>query len=100
MESAPGGRFAVMMRIPGWAERAKVTVNGKRARAGARPGTYASVRRTWKAGDEILLTLPMRVRLLEAHPKAEHLRSHLAVMRGKMLLLGYVYSLGEPHGGE
>lgn len=91
VESAPGGRFAVMMRIPAWAERAKVTVNGKRTRAGARPGTYARVRRTWKAGDEILLTLPMRVRLLEAHPKVEHLRSHLAVMRGPL-----VYCLESP----
>ena len=91
VDEAPGGEFAVMLRIPGWADGARITVNGKAFVGPAEPGTYAVLRRAWAAGDVIELDLPMRVRLMAAHPKVEDLRGRVAVMRGPV-----VYCLESP----
>ncbi|HEY6338615.1 MAG TPA: beta-L-arabinofuranosidase domain-containing protein [Candidatus Sulfotelmatobacter sp.] len=53
--------FAVNLRIPAWAEKASVAVNGKRE--GAQAGSFARVQRKWKTGDRIELELPMTARL-------------------------------------
>jgi len=91
VQSAPGTSFGVMLRVPAWAEGAKIRVNGKPGRTKVQPGTYAIVRRKWAPGDEITLTLPMEVRLIEAHPRVEELRGQVAVMRGPL-----VYCLESP----
>ena len=91
IEEAPARRAALFLRIPGWATRARITVNGKPARAAARPGTYARLNRVWQTGDELVLTVPMPARLMEAHPYVEELRNQVAVMRGPI-----VYCLESP----
>jgi len=53
--------FPLALRIPKWAEGARITVNGKRV-PGVRPGAYHRIERTWKKGDRVELTFPMRVR--------------------------------------
>jgi hypothetical protein len=85
VHEAPPTELALMLRIPGWAEHASVTVNGKATERAARPGTYAKLIRAWSAGDVIELDLPMKVRLVEAHPGAENLRGKVAVMRGPVV---------------
>ncbi len=77
-----GRSFGIMLRIPGWAEGARVRVNGKAAPVRAQAGTYARIERTWSAGDQIALSLPMKPRLVEAHPRVEHARNQAAIMRG------------------
>jgi DUF1680 family protein len=92
--------FGLMLRVPAWAEGARVKVNGKgvrvvaprRARGDpehgrrvAEPGTYARLERVWCSGDRISLTLPMKPRLMEAHPKVEAARNHVSVMRGPIV---------------
>jgi len=76
------GKFALMLRIPAWAERAEIRINGAAADTEARPGTYAAVERKWSDGDQIELILPMEARLVKAHPRVEEARNHAAVMRG------------------
>ncbi len=76
---------AVRLRVPGWADGATVAVNGVAPGKAPEAGSYLAIRRAWKAGDTIELNLPMRPRLLEAHPKAEQLRNQIAVMRGPLL---------------
>ena len=52
------------MRIPAWARPNPVlSVNGKRVSDAVDPGTFASIRRTWKDGDRVELELPMPLRL-------------------------------------
>lgn len=77
--------FVVALRIPGWAPDASLAINGQPASVHATSGQYVQIRRVWKAGDKIKLHLPMPVRLMQAHPKAEHLRNQVAVMRGPVL---------------
>ena len=82
--------FALMLRIPGWAEGAVIRVNGKPGPA-APAGTYVEVKRKWAAGDKLELDLPMEVRLVAANPLVEEDRNQTAVMRGPI-----VYCLESP----
>ena len=77
--------FAIRVRIPGWATGATVAINGAPPANAPVAGQYLFMKRAWRSGDEIELNLPMPVRLMQAHPKAEQLRNQVAVMRGPML---------------
>ena len=60
--AARPGEMAIRLRIPGWLRTApSVTVNGKALDASAAPGSYLTLRRTWKAGDRIEMELPMHL---------------------------------------
>jgi DUF1680 family protein len=83
VEAAPQGEASLFLRVPGWADGAALSVNGKPV--AVRPGRYAEVRRTWAAGDAVELTLPLRPRLVEAHPLVEEARNQAAVMRGPLV---------------
>ena len=64
--------FPVYVRIPEWAgPQTAISVNGKRFLAGAEPGRFATVQRTWANGDriEIEFDMPMRLEAVDAqHP--------------------------------
>jgi DUF1680 family protein len=81
------GEFALHVRIPEWADEATVSVNGIAAEAAPTTahGTYVAARRRWKAGDEVRVSLPMRVRLVRAHPLVEEARNQVAVIRGPIV---------------
>ena len=51
-------RLRIRVRVPAWALDAGVAVNGA-ASGSFKPGTFASIEREWKAGDEIALDFPM-----------------------------------------
>jgi DUF1680 family protein len=97
IDAAPAGAMSLMLRIPGWARSAHLSVNGREVPDAPRPGSYAAIRRTWSRGDVIELDLPMEVRLMEAHPAVKELRGKVAVTRGPI-----VYCLEAPadEGGE
>jgi DUF1680 family protein len=64
--------FALKFRIPAWAAGASVSVNGKRVLEPVIPGSFATIRRSWKTGDHIELDLPLVKRLQSidsSHPK-------------------------------
>jgi hypothetical protein len=73
--------FAIALRIPGWAKGAALIVNGKPAVAVYEAG-YAVVRRRWRRGDVITLTLPLDLRL-ETTPGDDGV---VALLRGPMVL--------------
>jgi len=85
IEEAPSREISVFARIPGWAEGTEVRVNGEPLSEGARPGTYAQIKRAWTAGDRVEIDLPMPARLVRAHPRVEALRNQVAVMRGPVV---------------
>ena len=85
VEDAPNRPFAVMLRIPGWADRAAIEVNGERSDSELKPSSYAKIARRWQPGDVVQLDLPMDTVLVEAHPLVEEARNHAAVMRGPLV---------------
>ncbi len=80
-----GEVFSILLRIPGWANGAKLTVNDEAAGAPCAPASYATIRRKWVAGDVIELVLPMPVRTIVADPLVEQARNQVAVMRGPIV---------------
>lgn len=55
--------FTLSLRIPAWLSRpAIVTFNGRAWQVPAHPGTFAQIRRVWRAGDTVALTLPQEFR--------------------------------------
>jgi DUF1680 family protein len=85
IEAAPSQPVALMLRIPSWAAGATVRVNGKKGEEKPKAGAYLVLKREWRAGDKVELTLPMKLRLIEAHPLVEANRGHLAIMRGPVV---------------
>jgi DUF1680 family protein len=76
--------FGLHLRIPGWLEKpARIAVNGRPARVEAKAGTFASVRRKWKTGDTVELTLPFSYRTV---PIDSRNPDTVALMRGPVML--------------
>ena len=53
--------MALRLRVPAWAAGGTVKVNGKPLDVGAEPGGYLAIHRTWKSGDRVEMSLPMRL---------------------------------------
>lgn len=51
--------FPLYLRVPDWCATAKVTVNGKAQQVTAKAQSWIVLERTWKAGDKVVLSLPM-----------------------------------------
>ena len=56
-------RFALLVRIPAWADQALVQVNGVPWQVATTPNTFASLARDWHVGDVVTLDFPMPPRL-------------------------------------
>lgn len=74
--------FPLQLRIPAWARGATVSLNGARLRVDALPGTFLQMKRDWKAGDELILNLPMTWRLVKG---GQRQAGRVALMRGPLL---------------
>ncbi|MER6349829.1 beta-L-arabinofuranosidase domain-containing protein [Streptomyces sp. NPDC001595] len=59
--------FALKLRVPSWATAGfRVTVNGRPVDGTPRPGSYFTVRRTWRGGDTVRVSIPFRLRAEKA----------------------------------
>jgi len=67
-----------------WAAGSTVKINGKPLDAGAEPGSYLAIHRTWKTGDRVEMTLPMRLSV-EAMPDDATMQ---AFLYGPLVLAG------------
>jgi uncharacterized protein len=76
--------FDVRFRVPAWTRDVTVKVNGERLEVTARPGTWATIRRTWKPADRVSIRLPMRLAL--APVDAQH-PNRRAVVYGPVVLV-------------
>ncbi|MCX6574146.1 MAG: glycoside hydrolase family 127 protein, partial [Candidatus Aminicenantes bacterium] len=96
--------FTMALRIPGWAlnspvptdlyeyldppsgDRATLKVNGEDVQVPRELNKgYALIKRTWKAGDVVELSLPMPVRRVKANEAVEADRGLVAVERGPLV---------------
>lgn len=55
--------FPLSLRIPGWCRAPRLTVNGKTIDAQPDNCGFVTVQRTFRSGDQLVLTLPMRLAL-------------------------------------
>lgn len=55
--------FPLHLRIPSWAQRTRVSVNGEDAAAAIVPGEFLIIERTWRSGDSVRVEMPMRAEL-------------------------------------
>jgi hypothetical protein len=73
------------LRVPNWvAAPAVLTLNGKAEPSAGTPSTYLTLKRVWKAGDVLTLTLPAALRLERAKDDA----SMVSVFYGPVILAG------------
>lgn len=82
------------LRIPAWCSGYTLSVNGIPVEEKPQMG-YVHLRRVWKAGDKVELTLAMPVTLYQAHSAVREDQGKLAVMRGPV-----VYCLEEKDNGS
>jgi len=77
--------ISLYLRVPHWvAAPAVLTLNGKAEASEGKPSTYLTVKRVWKAGDVVTLTLPAALRLVRAKDDA----SMVSVFYGPVILAG------------
>jgi len=81
---AQASDFTFYLRIPGWANSAQVTVNGKSA-SGAQPGEYLALQRKWSPGDKINLQMEMSTQVIQGNPKIADDTGRVAVQRGPLI---------------
>lgn len=91
--NAGKGPLTLNFRIPHWiAKPATLAVNGAVEEPAGKASSYASLKRAWKAGDVITLTLPAALRLEKAKDDA----SMAAIFYGPWLLAGELGKDGMP----
>ncbi|HET7216999.1 MAG TPA: beta-L-arabinofuranosidase domain-containing protein, partial [Vicinamibacterales bacterium] len=81
-------RFGLRLRVPGWlganAGAMTVKVNGAAQRIETKAGAWASVERTWSAGDTVEVSIPLTLRM---EPVDRQHPDRVAVMRGPAVLI-------------
>jgi DUF1680 family protein len=83
--SEPTKPLALRIRCPGWAAAPLIfELNGQPLGVAGTPGGYAVIRRAWKKGDQVAVTIPMAVRS-EAMPGAP---GKVAFLYGPAVLAG------------
>ncbi|MHB0876889.1 MAG: glycoside hydrolase family 127 protein [Anaerolineae bacterium] len=74
------------LRVPGWCRRATLAVNGEPVDVGTvLEDGYARIRRLWRPGDVIDLTMAMPVERVEAHPAVRSAAGRVALQRGPLV---------------
>ena len=99
--SAPDAPLALRVRCPGWATGPLLfQLNGQPLTVDAPPGGFAEIRRAWRAGDRLLVTIPMglRTEALAGWP------DKVAIFYGPLVLAGDLGPVPEsatyPYSGE
>ncbi len=75
-------QLRINLRIPYWAQKGSVKINGAALPVFASPGSYLTLTRVWKSGDKIELDLPMELHI-DSMPDDETVQ---AVMYGPLVL--------------
>lgn len=86
------GRFRIRVRIPQWATGARIAINDAALAESFEPGSFATLDRQWRDGDEIALSFPM-IPLLH-HKTHRNVQESVApdgsAVRQEVLRLDYV----------
>ncbi len=86
MELAQPAEFGLNLRLPHWSRDARLSMNGEEIaiEQSAYKG-YAHIRRHWQPADSIVLTLPMPIERVYAHPDIRADNGSIALQRGPLV---------------
>ena len=84
VEGAPESEWELALRIPDWAEGARLSVNGVPTASDPDEGWWV-VSRNWTAGDEVVLELPLTARFTAGDPRVDAVRGTVAIERGPLV---------------
>jgi hypothetical protein len=91
IEATPDKEWTLRLRIPSWtSEENSVSINGQKLAVAGTPGSYLNLKRKWKAGDHVELTVPMQ---LTAEPLQDD-PTQQAFLYGPVVLAGQ-FPLGD-----
>lgn len=88
LETPKAVKFPFVLRIPGWCNRAKVSINGQAQPGELKSGTWLTLDRQWANDDTVRLDLPMDIQV----KVWEKNRGVVSVYRGP---IGYSLKIGE-----
>ena len=88
------GEYTLAVRIPSWADKFTVTVNGKEVKFEEKKG-YAYISANWNEGDMVVVLMPLEVKLVEANPLVRADGGKVAISRGPV-----VYCLESKDNGD
>ena len=75
--------FPLKFRVPEWSRGMSVKVNGAAVNVDFKPGTWATLARTWQSGDRVDVRIPLRLRM---QPVDRQHPDRVAVVRGPVVL--------------
>ena len=84
MESG-NARWALSLRIPGWSQNQRLTINGAVVKDLRYEKGYLVLERAWRADDVIELDLEMAAMLMTSHPRVDATRGSVAIQRGPIV---------------
>ncbi len=90
LKLARPAKFPVRIRVPWWMDGGNASINGRKLEAFAAPSSYLVLDRTWRDGDTIDVSLPMK---LFAAPMPDD-PSLVAAMYGPLVLAGRLGKAG------
>ncbi|MET7762745.1 beta-L-arabinofuranosidase domain-containing protein [Streptomyces sp. NPDC005393] len=76
--------WTLSLRIPHWAERYEATVGGEPVAERAQAG-WLRLRRRWRPGETVVLSLPLCPRLTRPDPRVDAVRGCVAIERGPLV---------------
>jgi DUF1680 family protein len=83
VDPSKSSRFPLQLRIPRWCDKhVAASVNGQPIDRPIVPGTFLTIDRQWKAGDQVTLDMPMSWRLVFGRKRQS---GRAAVMRGAVV---------------
>jgi DUF1680 family protein len=94
LSGLPPQQFTLGLRIPGWCQQAKISINGTKTGTGKSKDGYVRLTQVWHSGDVIELELAMPVEVVHANPLVRADAGKVALQRGPL-----VYCLEEVDNG-
>jgi DUF1680 family protein len=85
LEPERPAEFVLAVRLPAWCADPRLAVNSEPQPAIERVRGYARLRRNWKPGDSVELTLPMPVEQVAADPRVRADAGRVAIRRGPIV---------------
>lgn len=79
-----GGNYTFAVRMPSWADKVEIKVNGEEVNYVVKKG-YAYIERAWADGDCVKMDMPMDVKMIEANPLVRADAGKVAIARGPVV---------------